>query len=252
MRVIVTRPAPQAAEWSARLVAAGVAAVALPLIDIAEPADPLAVRTAWLDIAACRLAVFVSPNAVQRFFAARPAGSAWPAALRAGGPGPGTADALVAAGVPRGLVVAPSPDARHFDSEALWQGLRADDWHGARVLIVRGDGGRAWLGDTLAAHGAEVRYLSAYRRITPALDAAATALLDAAVAEPARHVWLFGSSEAAERLRALRPAAVGMATRAIATHPQIAARLQALGFGDVHETGPAFDAVVACIQSLRP
>jgi uroporphyrinogen-III synthase len=38
----------------------------------------------------------------------------------------------------------------------------------------------------------------------------------------------------------------------VATHPRIAERARAAGFGHVVEAGPRFDAVVACIQSMGP
>jgi len=46
MRIIVTRPAAQAAAWVRSLAARGVDAVALPLIEIAPPADVNAVAAA--------------------------------------------------------------------------------------------------------------------------------------------------------------------------------------------------------------
>jgi uroporphyrinogen-III synthase len=77
--VLVTRPQPQADEWVARLQALGVPAVALPLMGIAAPADAAPVHAAWQSIAQPGLAgetlalvMFVSPNAVDRFFALRP------------------------------------------------------------------------------------------------------------------------------------------------------------------------------------
>jgi uroporphyrinogen-III synthase len=252
LRAIVTRPAAQAAEWVARLRAAQVDAVALPLIDIAPAADVDAVAAAWAGLQQRRLVVFVSPNAVLQFFVARPDGSVWPARTRAGSPGPGTTRALHAAGVPPGLVDEPAPDGGRFDSEALWQVLAGADWQAASVLIVRGDGGREWLAETLAAHGACVEQLAAYRRGAPLLDEAGRALLARSAAAPRAHVWLFSSSQAAERLVALQPGVDRRDAVAIATHPRIAERLHQLGFGEVAASGPAFEAVLACIQSLRP
>ena len=99
-RVLVTRPAEQAGPWVERLRERGIVAEALPLIEIAPPADASALRSAWAGLAACRLVVFVSANAVLHFFAERPAGLAWPEGVDAGAPGSGTADALREAGVP--------------------------------------------------------------------------------------------------------------------------------------------------------
>jgi uroporphyrinogen-III synthase len=247
LRVVVTRPAAQAATWVQSLAKHGIDAVAVPLIDIAPPDDPAAVDAAWRDLARQRLAVFVSPNAAQAFFERRPADLAWPAATRAAAVGPGTTQALRALGVP--AIVEPVPDSAQFDSEALWQRLSIEDWTGARVLLVRGNGGREWLADMLRDRGAQVQHVAAYRRIAPRLADDALRALEDAVARPEEHVWLFSSSEAIGHLVALRPGP-WHAARALATHPRIAERARACGFGAVHASRPTLEAVVACIQSL--
>jgi len=107
----------------------------------------------------------------------------------------------------------------------------------------------------LRGAGATVETIAAYRRIAPRLDANERAVLDAALAAPADHLWLFSSSEAIDRLAALRPnvdAGAWHGAQAIATHPRIAERARRLGIGSVHATRPGLDAVVACIQSIRP
>jgi len=250
MHVLVTRPQAQAAAWVAKLAARGIAASALPLIDIAAPADPAAVDRAWRSLAACRLAVFVSPNAAERFFAHRPGRPMWPDDVLAAAVGPGTAQILRACGVPAAAVVEPAADAAQFDSEALWLRLQRHDWSGAQVLIVRGDGGRAWLADTLARHGAQVQFVSAYRRMPPRFDDAQHRLLEAAIAAPSQHLWFFSSSEAVDHLAAACPDAAWQGAWALATHPRIAQRARQQGFGAVHSCRPTLDAVVACIQSI--
>ncbi|WP_435870071.1 uroporphyrinogen-III synthase [Eleftheria terrae] len=256
----MTRPAAQAVEWVERLRGRGWQAEALPLIGIAGAPDPQAVQAAWARLHGCRAVVFVSPNAADRFFAARPPDQAWPAGVLAATPGPGTDAALHAAGVPPELRVQPAPDAAQFDSESLWQQLRGRDWTGGRVLIVRGDGGREWLAERLREAGAEVDFVCAYRREAPRLDAAQDRLLRAAIAEPHRHLWFFSSSEAVDHLQAccqergLQPA--WHDSHALATHPRIAARAAALGCGQVVEVQPSLEAVSAgierSIQSLAP
>ncbi len=254
LRVIVTRPAAQAADWVRRLQAEQINAVALPLIGVAPAVDVAAVDAAWATLATRRLVVFVSPNAVEHFFALRPAGARWPAAVLAGSPGPGTTRALLDLGVPGTQTVAPAADAAQFDSEALWQQLAAQDWQGAPVLIVRGDGGRDWLAETLRGRGAQVSHVAAYRREAPVFDAAQRALLAAALHEPASHLWHFSSSEAIdhlERLSARFEPLRWVEARALATHPRIAERARQLGIARVAECRPPLEAVVACIQSMR-
>jgi uroporphyrinogen-III synthase len=259
VRVLVTRPEAQAAAWVARLAASGIAAAALPLIDIAAPADTVAVTAAWERILqpdaghALRLVVFVSPNAAERFWALRPTGATWPAATLAGSPGPGTTDTLRQLGVPPEAIAEPAHDAPQFDSESLWETLRAHDWSGAQVLVVRGEGGgREWLADALRRHGARVAMLSAYRRVPPDLSAVGRELLCLALAAPADTLWLFSSSEAVANLQLLVPGSDWSRGRAVASHPRIAGAARRLGFGAVTDARPGFDEMVACIQSMRP
>ena len=250
-RVLVTRPAEQAGPWVERLRERGFLAEALPLIEIAPPADAAALRSVWTGLAAFRLVVFVSANAVLHFFAARPPGDAWPDGVLAAAPGGGTAEALREAGVAATAIMTPSADAAQFDSEALWERLRGRDWAGARVLVVRGDGGRDWLAERLVDAGAQVDAVSAYRRVAPSFAGAARERLEAAVAS-GDVVWLFSSSEAIANLVRAAASDRWSGARAIATHPRIAARARSLGFGVVVEAGATIDAVVACIQSIEP
>ncbi len=260
MRLIVTRPAAQAAAWVVALQALGCDAQALPLIAIAAVDDTAPLRAAWLALPRYTLVMFVSANAVQHFFGAALAagGVAWPPGVRAAATGPGTASALRAAGVPEGLLVEPAADATRFDSEALWAQVAQEDWAGRQVLVVRGEDGRDWLADTLRERGAAVDFVAAYRRLAPLPDAAGRALLAQAVCEPAAHLWLFSSSEAVAHLRELAPDAGWSRSRALATHPRIAAAARSAGFGQVALTAPAAQAVAEAvarwpsIQSKKP
>ncbi|MEO8081895.1 MAG: uroporphyrinogen-III synthase [Caldimonas sp.] len=249
-RLIVTRPQAQAAHWVGQLQSRGVDAVVLPLIAIAAPDDPAALAVAWAGLAGRRLVVFVSPNAAERFFAARPSAIGWPAGVAAAAPGPGTAEALRRLGVPGDAVVEPVADAAQFDARALWSQLRGQHWQDARVLIVRGEDGRPWLGERLTGAGAQVEHVAAYRRVAPVFTAAERAILDAALARPGAHAWLFSSSLAIEHLVAAAGRGHWSASRAVATHERIAARAREAGFAHVSEALPTLDAVVACIQSI--
>lgn len=250
LRLIVTRPAAQAADAVRQLAKLGLRVAALPLIGIEPVPDPAALQAAWLALPRCKLVVFVSGNAVEHFFAAvsatdavagvgvRVVGPAWPVHVLAGSTGPGTSAALRVAGVPDAQIVEPAAGTAQFDSEALWAALQAldggNEWTGQQVLVVRGEGGRDWLSDVLRQRGAQVDFLAAYRRIAPRLDAAGQALLDAAQADPAQHLWLFSSSEAVAWLRTLAPAADWSRGRALASHPRIVQAACELGFGRVH------------------
>ncbi len=247
VRVIVTRPAAQARGWVDALQALGVDAQALPLIDIAPADDPAPLHEAWHGLAQQSLVMFVSANAVEHFFAVRPPGVVWPAALPAGSTGPGTTAALRACGVAH--IEAPAAEAAQFDSEALWARLAHQPWAGRQVLVVRGEEGRDWLADTLRGHGAQVSFVAAYRRHAPQPDSAGRALLADALARPSQHLWVFSSSEAVGHLQALAPGADWSASCALASHPRIVQAAQALGFGRVERVAPEPPAVAAWLAA---
>ena len=197
---------------------------------------------------------FRQPNAVEWFFAARPNHQAWPQALQAASPGPGTTATLLRSGVAPHLIVEPRADADQFDSEALWQVLQTQRWEAASVLVVRGDGGRDWLAEQLRSAGALVSFVSAYRRVPPQFSNTSAAVLQTALATPESHVWLFSSSEAVMNLMQLpqvqaAPVNWSMAT-ALTTHPRIAQSAEAAGFGKVLSCRPTRDAVVQQLVSL--
>jgi uroporphyrinogen-III synthase len=155
------------------------------------------------------------------------------------------------AGVPASAIVTPAADAAQFDSESLWARLQARDWREARVLVVRGDGGRDWLADRLVAAGAQVDTVSAYRRLAPSFEGSARERLDAAIAD-ADAIWLFSSSEAIANLEQAAGPGRLHGARAVATHPAHRRASAQRGFGVVVEAPPGLDAVIACLQSIQP
>lgn len=251
LTLLLTRPRPQAGAWLERLRALGVQAQALPLIEICPAADPAPAAEAWQALPGAALAMFVSPNAVTHFFAARPSGQAWPAGVLAATVGPGSAQALREAGVPEALIVQPPPQAASLDSEHLWPLLARHDWQGRLALVIRGAGGRDWLAERLRECGAEVRDASVYRRQCPLLDRTEQALLAEALARPAAHVWLFSSAEAIGHLQRLAGGADWTRSCGIATHVRIAERARALGFGHVVLARPAAEAVAQALLGLQ-
>ena len=241
MRLIVTRPAAQAHGWVQALQDLKVDACALPLLGIEPLDDTTALQADWYGLGSLAMVMFVSANAVEHFFAARPAGVTWPLQLAAASTGPGTSAALRAAGVQR--IVQPAPEEGQFDSEALWRQLRDQAWSGSQVMIVRGEEGRSWLADTWRAAGAGVTMRVAYRRVAPRLSPAEQVLLQQAMARPAEHRWLFSSSEAVGHLQRLIPLAQWGSSAAMASHPRIAQAASDIGFGRVELVAPDPQAV---------
>jgi uroporphyrinogen-III synthase len=254
MRVIVTRPAKDAARWAERLRARGIDAVALPLLAIGPPLATEPLAAAWRSLPHYAAAMFVSANAVHGFFASR-SGAAWPPGLRAWAPGPGTREALTAAGIGGGAIDAPAPDAAQFDSEALWHQVAGQLRAGDRLLLVRGSDahgqsqGRDWISQRLQDAGVTVDTVIAYARLAPSWDAAHVALARRSAADGS--LWLFSSSEAVAQLGRILPEVDWRPAQALATHPRIAQAVRALGFGGVRESRPDFDEVVASIESAR-
>ena len=267
-RVIVTRPAREAAEWVQSLSQAGLQAVALPLIDIL-PADDLSpIHRAWQRLHGYAAVMFVSANAVAGFFESKPAECQWLipqdateiiASPRAWATGPGTIQALQHAGVPPELMDAPPPETAQFDSEALWQRVAAQVRQGQRVLIVRGsDGhpmrdaqgvGRDWLASRLTQAGVVVDFVVAYQRGLPRWSPAQVKLAVDAACDGS--IWLFSSSEALANLRTLLPSQDWSAVRAVATHARIAEAAKAAGFSAVSESRPTVMNIVGSIESIR-
>lgn len=283
VRVLVTRPERDALAWTQQLQQGGIEAEAFPLIEIAPltaAAHVQALEQAWQALASYCACMFVSGHAVEHFFtpnsvvvqqvrvqyAINTIANKFPArippALRFLAPGPGTVAALVAAGMSPERIDAPAPDARQFDSEALWQVIGPRDWQGRRVLVVRGQGadaapdstassGRDWLARQWAAAGAQVDFLSVYQRRAPTLSAAQGQRAVAASADGS--VWLFSSSEAVANLTGL-PDLAGLdwsGARAVVTHPRIAQAVRALGWGVVVESRPALLDVRATLASIE-
>jgi uroporphyrinogen-III synthase len=161
--VLVTRPAHQAERLCALVEARGGRAIRFPALEIRDPRDPAAAHDLLRAANAFDLLLFVSANAVERAVPHLPR----PLRPALGGVGEGTARALRAHGLEPALIPTTSADSEGLLALPELQAMR-----GQRVLIVRGEGGRALLGDGLRARGAEVHYAEVYRRALPAVDPA--------------------------------------------------------------------------------
>jgi uroporphyrinogen-III synthase len=249
MRVIVTRPASEAAEWVDALRARGFDAVALPLIDIRIASDTAPMQGAWSRIGSYRAVMFVSANSVRGFFSVRPAGAGF--SPRAWATGAGTCAALAQQGVD--AIDSPPADSPQFDSEALWEVVKNQCKRGDRVLIVRGGdagagiAGRDWLAEQLATAGVQIEQVLAYERAVPEWTAAREQLASDAAQDGS--MWLFSSSQAIAHLRRCAPDVKWSGARAIATHPRIAQAARDAGFGVVCVSRPPMDAVVRTLES---
>lgn len=173
LTIAVTRPREQAVQLAQRIAQAGGTPLLFPLLDIATMQDDGALQAQLARLSQFDLAIFISPNAVQYGMASIRLAGGLPTQLRVATVGQGSAKALRELKVED--VITP---AERFDSEGLLALPELQDVAGWRVLILRGDGGRELLGDTLKARGATVEYAACYCRSKPLQDIGA--LLSAA------------------------------------------------------------------------
>jgi uroporphyrinogen-III synthase len=189
LTVLVTRPAAQCAMLCAEIERQGGSAIAFPAVEI----EPVAVQTT---VAAVDydLVVFVSVNAVEHGARQVTKGTR----TRIAAIGRATAAALAAAELAADIV----PEAG-YTSEALLAHPQLQLTSGARVLIVRGEGGRELLRDTFAEHGMVVETREVYRRVRPTVDAAKVAEVEARWSDEGIDVVTATSIETLQNLQAL-------------------------------------------------
>jgi uroporphyrinogen-III synthase len=227
--VIVTRPQRQAAVFASRIAALGGSPLIWSAIVILPPDDGAQLAEVHARLDRFDIAIFVSANAVE--FGARPP-RAWPSQLRIYAPGPGTAEALAAAGIADARI-----PARTWDSEGLLELPDLADVAGKRIVIFRGEGGREFLGNALRTRGAIVDHVPCYRRVAP--QAGAEGLVEA-LRDGRAHALTLTSSEGVDNLMA----ALGPEGRAkiatlptFAAHARIAEHARELGLAAVETAG---------------
>jgi len=165
-KIIVTRPARQAAELSDALIELGAAPIEAAAIEIGPPADAGAADAVLRRLDRFGWLVFTSVNGVEAFVArcrrlgldARSLGAARLAAV-----GPATAGAL------RRNFLEPDIVPERFTTADLGQAIRvAGDPPDRPVLLVRGDSAGPALAEQLRASGADVEEVAVYRTSRPA------------------------------------------------------------------------------------
>lgn len=241
LRVLVTRPAAQAAGMLAAIRDRGGHAVAVPLLEIVPlPLAELALEAPLARLAAGAVAIFISTNAVAALFAALAAhGRAFPAAGRCIAVGAATAAAVRRHGVPCRAATGA------MNSEELLAMPELAAVAGCPVVIFKGQGGRALLAEALRARGAEVSECPLYRRVLP--DAASRAL-PGILAHEAIGAVMVSSGETLQHLVALLgPGAAGTIAAGITLvvpGERVAALARQHGFSRVRVAHAATDAAM--------
>ena len=236
--IVVTRPPRQAASLAAVITARGGRAIVFPTMEIRDIDDSRALSDVIDRLESFDIAIFVSPNAVERGLAAIRERRPLPRTLRIAAVGRGSARALEREGVTE--VIAP---ATGNDSESLLELAPLREIEGKRVVVFRGEGGRELIRETLEARGACVEYAECYRRARPHADAGelvsawdgrGIAAFVATSGEGLRNLCAMLGSSGHERLAR---------TPVFVTHPRIAEAARALGLQIVVVTGASDDEI---------
>ena len=248
--ILVTRPAEQSGPLARLIRNAGGEPILFPALEI-EPLGESAIASVLTGLPHFDLVVFVSPNAARVAMPDIVKNGGLPAQAKVAAVGPGTAAELKKSGV-RNII---SPQ-QGFDSEALIGELSAMPLGGGRVLIVRGQGGREFLGEALRSRGSAVEYLECYRRVRPDRDMRELLLqwgrdnMNACLATSSNIVEnLFEMAGAAGRSRLC-------SMPFFVPHPRVAATAFSRGVQCVFVAGIGDEALVAGVQTwfarLRP
>lgn len=157
LKVLVTRPEAQAEGLVNLLLAQHAEPVLLPLIEIKAIDTSHWPQVDWRKVS---WLIFVSRNAVQHF--CQGLTKPLPSNVKYVAVGNGTAQAMQA----HGLVVSLQP-AISNGSEGLLKLPEMQNLAGQKVVIIRGQGGREHLAETLQTRGATIRYIEVYSRQLP-------------------------------------------------------------------------------------
>ena len=160
--VAITRPPAQATKLTQLIQKAGGHVISFPLIDIAPLDDYSQFEAVISNIAAYDWILFISSNAVQNSLP-RLLAHGIPSHLKFAAIGPTTAQTLKDFGIQSVLI----PSGNRFDSESLLSLPEMQDMEGKKVMLVRGNGGRDVLANTLTERGAQVTFAECYQRVNP-------------------------------------------------------------------------------------
>jgi uroporphyrinogen-III synthase len=238
--IIVTRAGEAGQDLARALTAAGEDVLWLPAFDLGPAPDEDRVEMVLRRLQEYDLAVFVSPAAVDA--TARRLAQAWPARTAIGSVGETTRRAILTHIPAAENATLFTPEAVEADgegggSEPLWHALQPALARIHRVLILRAEHGREWLGEQLAAAGAEVETLAVYTRRAALPTGEVAERLRAWQRSNPLPVLVVASSEAVDAvLKQLDPVVDPQWTRsalALASHERIGVRLRAAGFANV-------------------
>lgn len=218
LTIMLTRPTEQAASLQKKLTRLGAHTISFPCIEI----SPVTPSKSPAPLSEIDIIIFISPNAVKYGLREMPELLDLPrSGKKFAAIGQGTAQALTANGIAEVTI----PDER-FDSEGLLETALFQDLKSMSVMVIKGEGGRNYLQESLTQRGARVCCVDVYQRTLP--ENADIEALPATV-----DLILFSSSQAAENLLSLVPAQQLqklLKCQTIVGHPKIGQKVASLGF----------------------
>ncbi|MGL4316068.1 MAG: uroporphyrinogen-III synthase [Pseudomonas sp.] len=250
-RLLLTRPATECEALAATLAEAGVFSRSLPLLETEALAETPAQRATVRDLQHYCAVIVVSKPAARLGLALLARHCAQPpTAPRWFSVGAATAQVLDQYLQPHGLQ-ASCPSAGD-DSEALLalpQLSAALQVPSPRVLIMRGEGGRELIAETLRQRGVAVDYLELYRRVRPQYPSGTLAQV---IAEARLNALLVSSAQGLDHLRQLAADAWAELARLplLVPSPRVAELARAAGAWQVIDCrGASAAAVLAALRA---
>jgi uroporphyrinogen-III synthase len=242
--ILITRPAGQADGLAARIEALGGRPILFPAMIIAPPENISTLAHLVGNLRHYQLIIFISPTSVEQAMPfIRERHGSWPHGFTLAAVGQGTARVLAKYGASH--VLTPETGA---DSESLLELDALREVAGKRILIVRGEGGRERLAETLRLRGATVDYAEAYRRLKP--DFAPQFLLKLWQSGDVQAVTVTSREVLANLFDLLGEAGVALLriTPLFAMHERIAEAARERGINTVITTVPGDEGLVAGLQ----
>lgn len=161
--ILITRPAHQAANLAQLITNLGGQAILFPTLAIADPEDPKPLQHIFAQLPHYDLAIFISPNAVQKSLPLiLKQWGTWPVTLKIACIGKSTALCLQKYGLSADFY--PST---HLNSAGLLALPALQNLNGKKVVLFKGQGGLEDLATALGQRGAVITEAIVYRRLIP-------------------------------------------------------------------------------------